>query len=165
MKIINELTTSEVVNLLEDKDVKIIDVRPADAYNGWKLKNESRGGHIKGAKSLPAKWAEYMDWIEVVRHKQIEPSNRLVIYGYDTRDSQRVAELFVKAGYPDVSVYKHFIKEWSGKKQMPMEHLARFRQLVHREWVERIVDGEIPEDLEVGLLSFAMPIIATGMPT
>lgn len=150
MKIINELTTFEVANLLKDKNIKIIDVRPADAYNGWKLGNESRGGHIKGAKSLPAKWAEYMDWIEVVRHKQIEPENRLVIYGYDTRDSQRVAELFVKAGYPDVSVYNHFIKEWSGNEQMLMEHLARFRQLVHPEWVKSIVDEEIPEDLEAG---------------
>ncbi len=143
---INELTTSDLADLLENKSVKIIDVRPADAYNGWKLGNESRGGHIKGAKSLPAKWAGYMDWIEVVRHKLIEPENRLVLYGYDTQDSQRVAELFAKAGYPDVSVYNQFIEEWAGNEQLPMEHLERYRQLVHPGWVKTLVDGKIPED-------------------
>lgn len=148
MSVINELTTNEVVDLVEDKGVKIIDVRSPDAYNGWKLENESRGGHIKGAKSLPAKWAGYMDWIEVVRHKQIEPGHRLVVYGYDKQDSRRVAELFVKAGYPDVSIYMDFIEEWSGNEQMPMEKLARYRHLVHPKWVKNIIDGNRPQDLK-----------------
>ena len=61
------LSTLELSDLLEDKNTIIIDIRPVDAYNGWRCENEKRGGHIKGAKSLPLKWTNYMDWIEIVR--------------------------------------------------------------------------------------------------
>ncbi len=56
MKELIEISTERMVGLLDDDNVKIIDVRPVDAYNGWRLLNESRGGHIEGAKSLPVKW-------------------------------------------------------------------------------------------------------------
>jgi len=144
MSEIKELSTKELAGLVEDRRVKIIDVRPTDAYNGWKLANEARGGHIKGAKSLPAKWAIYMDWIEVVHHKGIVPQNRIVVYGYDMDNSRKVAELFVKAGYPDVSVYSSFINEWAGDESLPMNSLARYRNLVHAEWIKTILDGGIP---------------------
>lgn len=69
-EIFNQLSTNELLGYLNDGNVKIIDVRSVNAYNGWKLKGEKRGGHIKGAKSLPAKWAKYIDWIEIVRSKK-----------------------------------------------------------------------------------------------
>ena len=147
---INEVSTSELLTLLKNREVKIIDIRSSDAYNGWKLNNEPRGGHIQGAKSLPAKWAGYMDWIEVVRHKQIAPKNRLIIYGYESGESQKIAALFMKAGFHDVSVYAHFLEEWSGNKQMPMEKLARYKHLVHPDWVKSIVDGKLPPDHQGG---------------
>ena len=105
-----ELSTENVVELLDKDEVKIVDVRPVDAYNGWKFQKEIRGGHIKGAKSLPVKWTTYMDWIEIVRHKQIIPEDQVVVYGYTPDQSQRVAKLFQKAGYKEVSVYNGFIK-------------------------------------------------------
>ena len=55
---IKEISTNEVFQLLGRPETKIIDIRPIDAYNGWYLQNEFRCGHIKGAKSLPAKWFE-----------------------------------------------------------------------------------------------------------
>ena len=55
---IKEISTDDVFQLLGKPETKIIDIRPIDAYNGWCLPNESRCGHIKGAKSLPAKWFE-----------------------------------------------------------------------------------------------------------
>jgi 3-mercaptopyruvate sulfurtransferase SseA len=55
-----ELTTKEVLkDHLDDPSSVIIDIRQVDAYNGWKLQNERRGGHIKGAKSLTVKWSAY----------------------------------------------------------------------------------------------------------
>ena len=91
---------------------KLLDVRPVDAFNGWKLKNESRGGHIKGAKSLPLKWTSYMDWIEIVRHKEIMPSDELILYGYTHEESTKVADMFKKADYENISVYEDFLEEW-----------------------------------------------------
>ena len=75
---ITEMSTGEVVSLLEKPSVQIIDVRPVDAYNGWKLAGEQRGGHIPAARSIPLKWFNYIDWIEIVRKKEILPGTKLL---------------------------------------------------------------------------------------
>ena len=145
MKEIERLSTQDVEGLLKSKNVRIIDVRTADAYNGWKLNDEKRGGHIEGAKSLPAKWSDYMDWIEIVRSKKILPDNKIVIYSYTEEESRKVANLFVKAAYNDVSIYTGFVEEWAENDNLPMEHLARYKHLVPAEWVKNIVDGVNPK--------------------
>ena len=140
-----ETTTEQLIKYIENKSAIIIDIRPVDAYNGWKLKQEERGGHIKGAKSLPVKWSKYIDWIEIVRSKGILPEHTLVIYGYEKEETERVAQLFDKAGYDDVSVYHGFVKEWSANEELPMEHLARFHQLVYPQWLNSLLLGDKPE--------------------
>ena len=142
----DEITTSELEALLEDFRTCIIDIRPVDAYNGWKLGMEKREGHIKGARSLPHKWSRYMDWIEVVRSKQILPGDHLVIYGNSREQIQEVAKLFQKAGYTHLSLYFHFEEEWTGNPELPMEKLERYRQLVPAEWVKTLVDGGTPPE-------------------
>ena len=67
MQNISVLSTDDLQNILDSKNTKIIDARSVDAYNGWKLKGEARGGNIKGAKSLPLKWTKYMVWTAVVQ--------------------------------------------------------------------------------------------------
>ncbi len=145
-KPIYALTTRELEALLEDPRVRIIDVRPPDAYNGWKMGKEIRGGHIRGARSLPHKWSRYMDWIEVVRSKQILPGDHVILYGDKPEHTEEVARLFQKAGYPRISLYPHFMEEWSRNPELPMEKLERYRQLVPAEWVKTIVDGGIPAE-------------------
>jgi len=147
---IKQISTNAIFDLLDYKNVKIIDVRSVDAYNGWKLQNESRGGHIKGAKSLPIKWTNYMDWIEVVRSKEISPDDKIIIYSYKSEDSLKVANLFNKADYNDVSVYNHFVDEWIENKELPMEQLARYKQLVPASWVKAIVDGQQAQEFDGG---------------
>ena len=137
-----EISTTELVELIERKDVKIIDVRPIDAYNGWKLGNEIMGGHIKGAKTLPTKWANYMDWIEIVKTKDILPEQKIVIYGYNNEQSEKVAKSFENAGYGDISLYNHFVDEWAANDVFPMEKLERYGHLVYPEWVKTILNGE-----------------------
>ena len=78
MEFMKEVRLAELLSAIDDKKTKIIDVRPIDAYNGWKLMNEARGGHIKSAKSLPAKWANYIDWIEIVNSKGISTDHKIV---------------------------------------------------------------------------------------
>ncbi|WMW26157.1 rhodanese-like domain-containing protein [Methanolobus sediminis] len=132
-------------DLLENMDeYKLIDIRSVDAYNGWKENDEARGGHIKGAKSLPYKWLHYIDWIEIVRNKGILPDDPLVIYGYDQKKTEEVARQFERAGYSDVTVFNSF-SEWL-ERDLPMEHLERYRQLVSADWLNQLITtGNAPE--------------------
>ena len=141
-----EISSNELLKLIERKDVKIIDVRPIDAYNGWKLENEIRGGHIKGAKTLPTKWANYMDWIEIVKTKDILPEQKIIIYGYNNEQSEKVAKSFENAGYGDISLYNHFVDEWAANDAFPMEKLEKYSHLVYPEWVKTILDGGTPPE-------------------
>jgi thiosulfate/3-mercaptopyruvate sulfurtransferase len=130
-----EITTEELsINL---DSCKLIDIRSIDAYNGWKEGGEAKGGHIKSAKSLPYKWSHYIDWIEIVRNKKILPEDPLVIYGYERHTTEEVAKQFEKAGYSDVTVFNSFL-EWA-EKDLPMENLERYRQLVSADWLNRLI--------------------------
>ena len=100
-----EISADELLNRLENPETKIIDIRSVDAYNGWKERNEKRGGHIKGAKSLPAKWAKYIDWIEIVHSKEILPDDFIIVYGYDKTQIEKIADLFKKTGYLNINVF------------------------------------------------------------
>jgi thiosulfate/3-mercaptopyruvate sulfurtransferase len=141
---VGQISTDDLLPFLNHKEVKIIDVRPVEAYNGWSLEDESRGGHISGAKSLPLKWTNYIDWIEIVRHKQILPEHHIVVYGYHAGDSSKVANRLLKSGYKNISVYDHFLDEWSADPGLPMEHLSRFKNLVSAEWVHTLLSGGNP---------------------
>ena len=143
---VNQLSTSELLEYLDDNKVVIIDVRSVDAYNGWKLKGEKRGGHIKGARSLPLKWSSYIDWIEIVRSKEILPENKIIVYGYSEDEAISVIKMFVRAGYNDVKMYASFIKEWAPDESLPMENLSRYRQLVSPNWVKALINGENPAE-------------------
>lgn len=143
-----QITTAALKELIAKQAVSIVDVRAADAYNGWKLNGENRGGHIKGAKSLPEKWSNYIDWIEIVRSKNILPENKIVVYSYSDEDSIKVADLFTKVGFTRVYIYSHFQDEWTTNDTLPMDFLPRYQHLVPASWVKEIVDGNIPAELD-----------------
>jgi 3-mercaptopyruvate sulfurtransferase SseA len=139
-----EISTEQLKQTILLPGTQVIDVRPADAYNGWPLRGEARGGHIAGARSLPAKWLQYLDWIEMVRHKEILPEHELIIYGYDPEVSVRVAERFIHSGYGNVTVYDGFLSEWVTEDSLPMEKLERCHQLVPAHWVHELINGGSP---------------------
>lgn len=141
---IKEIGTSKVLSLLNNPEAVLLDVRPIAAYNGWKLYDENRGGHISGAKSLPLRWLQYMDWIEVLDEKNIVPDKPLVVYGYEIDDALKMGKELVKLGYDQVFVYHKFLEEWSARNSLPMERLANYRKLVYPEWVKQLINGENP---------------------
>ncbi len=136
-----EISTEELLRFQKSDQGIIIDVRPVDAYNGWRLQNEIRGGHISGARSLPSKWTKYIDWIEIVRSKGILPEHNIVLYGYDLKETEQVAKTFISAGYKNLSIYLHFIDEWSMNPKLPMAHLPGYKHLVYTEWINDIISG------------------------
>ncbi len=144
---LKRLGTKEVYSKLKSLKVKILDVRPVDAYNGWQLKGEARGGHIRGAKSLSAKWIKYMDWIDIVRSKGITPDTNLIIYGYGKEDTDLVATQLQKTGHKNIKIYYDFVEEWCKDENLPMENLPRYQQLVPASWVKDLIDGKTPPHL------------------
>ncbi len=143
-----EKTTEELLRQQKTEGVKIIDIRPVEAYNGWQLKKEPRGGHITGAKSLPAKWLKYIDWIEIVRHKNILPEHEIVVYGYSPKETQEAAERFLKSGYNHVTVYNRFVDEWAADSDLPMQKLERYKNLVSAAWVNELISGVKPAEYD-----------------
>ncbi|MGQ1890541.1 rhodanese-like domain-containing protein [Thermophagus sp. OGC60D27] len=145
---IQEITTKNLSRLFKSKNVRIIDTRPVEAYNGWKLGGEKRRGHIANAKSLPAKWLKYIDWIEIVRHKNIFPGHDIIVYGYSPQETLEVADRFQKSGYAQVSVYHHFVDEWSCHLGLPMQKLPRYKNLVSAQWVNDLISGGKPQEYD-----------------
>lgn len=145
---VKTINTKDLLKLIDDKDVQIIDCRPVDAYNGWKFRNERRGGHIKGARSLPAKWLKYIDWLEIVRSKEILPEHNLIVYGDTESEISDTVKMFTRAGYKNVSIYNDFIDEWTKDDSLPMANLQRYRQLVSAEWLHVLISGFKPNEYD-----------------
>ena len=146
MHISNLISTTELLKKLKDQKSKIIDIRPIEAYNGWKLFNEKRGGHIITAKSLPFKWSNYIDWIEIIETKGILNEHELIIYGYNIAECEDVELKFHDLGYKNTKLYDHFVDEWSANESLPMERLAKYNHLVSAEWVHELIEtGKAPE--------------------
>lgn len=144
-KQIDGISTPELITALQLPETRLIDIRPVEAYNGWALRKERRGGHIKGAKSLPSKWLKYIDWIEVVRMKGLLPSHTIIVYGYDASEIRDVVRRFRKSGFKQAIPYYGFVNEWVSNPELPLEHLKRFQNLVSAEWVRELISGGHPD--------------------
>lgn len=140
------ITTEALCGKIGLAELNIIDIRSIDSYNGWRLSGEARGGHIPGARSLPFRWTNYIDWIEMLRFKKIEPDNELVIYGSDRREVDTLARRFEKLGYRSISVYYNFIDEWCLNESLPLTGLERYRYLVPAAWLNQLIIGEKPSE-------------------
>lgn len=145
---VTEIDTEELIACMQDSAYSLIDIRPIAAYNGWKLKQEPRGGHIRGAKSIPLTWTRYMDWVEVLEEKKIFKNQRVVIYGYDSEDTEQMAERLHALGFNHISVYNRFAEEWAADPDLPMDKLKRYRHLVYPEWLKQLIDGEKPDEYD-----------------
>ena len=141
---IQKMSTSELLDRLNQPNLTLLDLRPIDAYNGWSLQDEPRGGHIPGARSLPAKWANYLDWVEIVESKGFTPNQGIIFYGYDAAETESVADLFRRIGYENLTVYHHFTDEWSANPDLPLDRLARFQNLIPAMKLKALIDGEKP---------------------
>ncbi len=142
--LLTEISTTELLAAIENNSCQIIDTRPTEAYNGWQLMGEARPGHIKGARTLPAKWAQYIDWIEIVRHKEILPHQKIILYGNTQEDINLVAGRFLDAGYNKLYLYPDFANQWAASPNLPMEFMERYQHLVYPSWVNSLINGHKP---------------------
>ncbi len=138
-----EISTEQLALSVERSSCSVFDARPVDAYNGWPLGGEKRGGHIRDARTLPAAWTGQEQWEQLARDKGARPDRPVVVYGYG-QDAGEVAERFEAAGYGQVSLYRHLVDEWAADDSLPMDRMARFQTLVYPDWVRQLLSGERP---------------------
>jgi len=93
---------------------------------------------------------DYLDWMEIVRSKEILPDHLIIIYGYDAEKTKRVAFHFLKARYQHVFIYNNFVDEWCKNNKHPMEKLNRYEHLVSAEWLHQLVTTNSAPTVESG---------------
>ncbi|MFW6206063.1 MAG: rhodanese-like domain-containing protein [Gemmatimonadota bacterium] len=118
----------------------VLDVRPMAAYNGWRLAGEARGGHVPGARALPLSWTRYMDWVETAESMGLMSGGPVTVYGYTPEDGEAMARKLERLGVGEVAVFDGFTG-WAADPDRPLSRLARYRQLVHPEWLRAVLDG------------------------
>lgn len=59
--LVKEIKTDELKKNITSKEWVVVDTRSNDAFNGWKLDEVKRGGHIKGATDFSANWLKVED--------------------------------------------------------------------------------------------------------
>lgn len=136
-------STDQLRESLQDRSKSLIDIRPIAAYNGWALRGEARGGHIRGARTFPLEWTDFEEWPDLLRDKGIRSDKPVIVYGYDPEEAERMADKLAHAGYTEIGIFYGFI-DWSEDKSLPMDHLPGYRQLVYPEWVESLINGSTP---------------------
>lgn len=129
---IREVTTNEVREAMGDAKSAILDTRSSDTYNGWALSGEPRGGHIPGARSLPARWTDFIDWPEMVEGKGLDPTARTILYG---EGAASVAHFLERLGFADLCTYPGFADEWLPDETLSLTRLPRFDHLVPPAWL------------------------------
>lgn len=142
-----EVSTNELARRLDDPDHAVLDARPIAAYNGWPLAGEPRGGHLPGAESLPLKWTEYLDWIELVDEKPLHRSEPVTVYAYREERAREMLESLDELGFEHLDVYASFVDEWAVDDDRPLRRLERYRRLVPPDWLADLIRGEPNEGI------------------
>jgi molybdopterin synthase sulfurtransferase len=142
------ISTEELRDRLGDPALTVVDVRPLAAYNGWRLRGEARGGHIRGAVAFPRDWLRSVDAPEIerlLRSKGVEPGRSIVIYGDGPHDTVPLASHLFASGLDDVRSYDAGWSAWAANGALPVEGLANYDKLVHIDWLRAVLAGERPE--------------------
>nr|WP_317333471.1 rhodanese-like domain-containing protein [uncultured Romboutsia sp.] len=149
---IKTIATKELQDKLLDDSWVVVDTRINDAFNGWKLDDVERGGHIKGAVDFSANWLtvdskdkeKILD--KALETKGIEKDKNIVLYDANEKDAKSVANYLSKKGYKNLYTYN--ITDWAKDESLPMESYENYEMLVPATIVNDILDGKKPETFE-----------------
>ncbi|MGD2156915.1 MAG: rhodanese-like domain-containing protein [Anaerolineales bacterium] len=160
-----KITTKELHQRLGDPELLIVDLRPMAAFNGWRLRGEKRGGHIRGALACPQEWLnglEVLDIKALLTSKGITPDKTVVVYGYKRAVSATVADMLTNLGYGRVCAYEDGLSTWAQDENLPMDRLPNYHKLVYPGWLRQLIDGGQPDTYPGG--EFAIFHVNFGVP-
>jgi thiosulfate/3-mercaptopyruvate sulfurtransferase len=144
--LIGTISTKELSAQLGDPGFIVMDIRRSAAYNGWKLQDETRGGHIRGAVSFPLSWITDISSQQLeslLSSKGVTSKSTVVVYGYQGDHCSVMAELLWNFGNRKVFIYEAGLQEWAADPELPMEYLTNYEKLVYPEWVETLISGRM----------------------
>ncbi|MBD3349619.1 MAG: thiosulfate sulfurtransferase [Candidatus Eisenbacteria bacterium] len=142
------LSLTQLTDAVDRGNMKPIDVRQMDAWNGWSLQSEARGGHIPGAVSLPARWLEELDGRRIVSwlaKRDVTPSGDVAVYGHGRQDAASVAQKLEALGYDAVRVFEGGYSAWAADPERPVDRMKRFHKLVPEQWLAQLLAGGTAE--------------------
>jgi len=120
-----------------------------EAYNGWALKQEMRGGHIAGAIPFPLSWldsSDEVDLVELLKGKGISRDRNLIVYGYGPKDRDGASTQLAHLGFSSPQIFSDGLPAWAADPARPMERLPRYKRLVYPEWLLQLTtSGVAPE--------------------
>lgn len=149
---VKTIATKELQDKLSDDSWVVVDTRINDAFNGWKLDEVERGGHIKGAVDFSANWLtvdskdkeKTLD--KALETKGIEKDKNIVLYDANGKDAKEVANYLSEKGYKNLYTYN--VADWAKDESLPMESYENYEMLVPATIVNDILDGKKPETFE-----------------
>jgi molybdopterin synthase sulfurtransferase len=138
------LTSAEVHARLAGTDTVVVDVRPIAAYNGWRLRDEARGGHIPGAVAFPSAWLPRADDEEIerlLREKGLTEARTVIVSGDGPEAAIALAERLQASGLANVHLHEGWAS-WASDTELPVERLELYDKLVHPAWLRGLLGGE-----------------------
>lgn len=145
------VSTDELHARLGETGLCVVDARPLPAYNGWRVEGDVHGGHVPGAVSFPAGWLSRLDDAELkvmLESKGITASDEVIVYGgldaawvFRGRIEEHITAR--------TRVYEDGFTDWA-ERELPVERLSNYRQLVHPAWLRAFLDGGEPEAAPAG---------------
>lgn len=143
------ISTKDLNSNLSKSDWVVVDTRINDAFNGWKLDDVKRGGHIKGATDFSANWLKVdvkdkdKKLADLLKAKGITPEKNIVLYDANGKDAKDVANYLIKNNYKNLYVYD--IKKWAEDKSLALESYPNYQTLVPASWINDLIAGKNPE--------------------
>lgn len=134
------MTIDDLAGFLDGPDVRVVDVRPTWAFNGWG--EGTRTGHVRGAIAFPASWLQQIDDTRLrglLLSKPLTPAHRIVAYGEDS-DVDVFARRLERLGYPSPLRSEASFTELADDPRIPIEQLANYRQLVFPDWLHDLLE-------------------------
>ena len=149
---VKTIATKELQDKLSDDSWVVVDTRINDAFNGWKLDEVERGGHIKGAVDFSANWLtvdskdkeKTLD--KALETKGIEKDKNIVLYDANGKDAKEVANYLSEKGYKNLYTYN--VADWAKDESLPMESYENYEMIGPATIVNDILDGKKPETFE-----------------
>ena len=146
---IQMMSTKDLKDKLGQSDWVVVDTRENDAFNGWKLDEVKRSGHITGATDFSAAWLKATDKDKItqldadLKTKGITSEKNIVLYDANGKDSNEVANYLTQKGFKNLYVYD--VKEWASDESLSMTDYENYQVLVTASWVKDLVDGKKPD--------------------
>jgi thiosulfate/3-mercaptopyruvate sulfurtransferase len=132
---------------LDEPELRLLDARPLAAYNGWRLRDEPRGGHVPGARAIPVDWLVRLDDDDLrslaARH-DLGSGADVVVYGYDDLDADALIARLAGIGIGGRRLLGGWAA-WSSDASRPVEQLPGHDRLVHPAWLRDVLDGRPTE--------------------